>query len=149
MGRWDEIDYPVLKTIYDLEGEKRRSIAPGRRREDVTASEIIERTEIDEVEVQASTTYMFKAGLIEGTGVGSFAEDEVMIAGVTPAGLQALDEWPSRDRISEILPDLLEALASQTVDSDNKTILSRAARVIEQVTAATIAAAVGEVTGLR
>jgi len=145
MGRWDEYDEPVLRALFEL---KEEALDAGEHPGSfIDGSAIAERSGLPPGRVIDSLLGLQEAGLIDAAGGG--LTEVVMPRGLTAEGFRALREWPGSETLAEVLPALLEALAERTDDPERKTLLHRAAEVAQSVTAAMIAAAVQEVTGLR
>jgi len=145
MSRWDEYDEPVLRAIYQL---KKEAIDKGGRVGDfMDGAAIAERSGVAGSRLADSLLKLADDGLIIGAPDG--LREAIVPQRITPEGLRALREWPGSETLADMLPALLEALAERTDDPEQKTWLQRAADVAQSVTAATLAAVVQEVSGLR
>lgn len=147
ISRWNKWDYPVLKAIYELEYQKLILPYVGRAIA-ITEKQIAQKSGVYLGDLGMALRMLANDGLIRA--VRDPRDGHVLdVAGVTPDGLRRLNEWPSGDTLADVFPELLKALADRASDAQEKTILSRAGDVLENVASATIAALIAEVTGLR
>lgn len=141
MGRWEEVDEPVLRAVFEL---KEEALAAGAGLMTIVDErDIAARTGISGGQLADSLAKLASERFIESVEVGFEA---VVARGVTASGLRALGEWPSDETISAALPELLRALAGRLVEGKARESLMEAAETTREFPDETVSAAIGEVT---
>lgn len=139
MGRWEEVDGPVLRAVFEL---KEEALAAGAGvMTIVDERDIAARTGIWGGRLADSLAKLSGERLIEAVEVGF---ESVVARGVTASGLRALGEWPAEETISAALPDLLRVLAGQVVEQRARDSLLTAAETTSEFSVETVSAAIGE-----
>lgn len=143
MGRWEEVDEKVLRAVFEL---KEEALAAGAGvMTSVDERDIAARSGIRGGQLMDSLGKLSSDRLIEAVEVGF---ESVVPLGVTASGLRALEEWPSAETITAILPDLLRALADRVGEGKPRKSLLKAAEATSKLSAQTVATAMEEVARL-
>lgn len=140
-SHWEFVDLPLLRAIHEMELEKRTEGTHGKYFDIFEAGE---RAELSGPDTLAAFENLRDAAFVEFRN----PLPGWQVRRLTPAGLEALGEWPSGDQLSAALPRLLEAIAAHVDDEESSGVLKRGADVIQGVATATIAGVVRQVIGL-
>ena len=130
MSRWNDIDRIVLKAIYRL---AEASDAPN-----LDKRQIAELADVDIDQLDQSLGYLAADRLIQVIDASGRDGPDYMVEGVTPEGLRAIGEWPTDERLAQILSDILKELAVQADDPDQANVLEKAGGIIGNIPTPTL-----------
>ena len=139
MNDWEDVARPVLQAIWELEKENtERGIDGSGFGVTIDAQAVQDRSGVTRTAYQGAINRLVQDKMISWERYGFSSYDP---KSVKPEGLRALKEWPTSEGLAEALPLILGALAEKVDDNTSRTVLDRAADIIQGV-------AVGTITGV-